>query len=84
MAPQLLTERNRAALRIALTYLYVGFVLFLLMGLRGFVMRLSHAQALSLNPAVYDQFFTLHGAGTIAAILVGAIRSSRPLLSSTR
>jgi cytochrome c oxidase subunit 1 len=81
MASRLVTTQNGAALRAALVYLYVGLVLFLLMGLLGLAMRLSHAQALPLNPALYDEFFTLHGAGMIAAILLGAMGGIIAVLS---
>ena len=73
MPPQGPHGKNGAALRAALAYMYVGFILFLLMGLLGFAMRLSHAQVVLLPPAAYDEFFTLHGAGMIAAILLGAM-----------
>ncbi|MGH9206210.1 MAG: cbb3-type cytochrome c oxidase subunit I, partial [Acidimicrobiales bacterium] len=51
----------------------VAFILFLVMTLLGFAMRLAHAEAIPLAPATYDEFFTLHGAGMIAAILLGAM-----------
>jgi cytochrome c oxidase subunit 1 len=73
MGLRVLDARHAAALRVALVYLYVGFVLFLAMGLLGLAMRLSHAQILALSPALYDEFFTLHGAGMIAAILLAAM-----------
>lgn len=73
MEPRAVDAKQAPALRAALVYLYVGFVLFLLMGLLGLAMRLGHAQALALSPALYDEFFTLHGAGMIAAVLLGAM-----------
>ncbi|HKS90467.1 MAG TPA: cbb3-type cytochrome c oxidase subunit I, partial [Tepidiformaceae bacterium] len=47
--------------------------LFLVMGLLGLALRLSHAQLLQLSPVLYDEFFTLHGSGMVAAILLGAM-----------
>jgi len=82
MASQLLTGKNGPSLRVALVHLYAGFVLFLLMGLLGLAMRLSHAQMLPLSPALYDEFFTLHGSGMIAAILLGAMGGIIAVLSS--
>jgi cytochrome c oxidase subunit 1 len=67
------SARDAAVQRVALVYLYIAFVLILAMGLFGLAMRLSHAGALPLNPALYDEFFTLHGAGMIAATLLGAM-----------
>ncbi len=73
MASTVATAREATVQRVAFVYLYVGFVLFLVMGLLGIAMRLSHAGALPLNPGLYDEFFTLHGAGMIAATLLGAM-----------
>ncbi len=81
MASTLLNGRNGPALRAALVYLYVGFALFLLLGLLGLTMRLAHAEALPMDPALYDQFFTLHGAGMIAAVLLGAMGGIVAVLS---
>ncbi len=76
-----LNGHNGAALRVALVYLYVGFVLFLVMGLLGLSMRLAHAGAMPLEPTLYDEFFTLHGAGMIGAILLGAMGGIIAVLS---
>jgi heme/copper-type cytochrome/quinol oxidase subunit 1 len=82
MASQLLNGKNGPALRVALVHLYEGFILFLLMGLLGLAMRLNHAQMLPLSPALYDELFTLHGSGMIAAILLGAMGGIIAVLSS--
>lgn len=81
MTPTLLNGKNGPALRAALVYLYVGFILFLAMGLFGFAMRLGHAGAAPLDPARYDEFFTLHGAGMIAAVLLAAMGGIVAVLS---
>jgi cytochrome c oxidase subunit 1 len=81
MSRTLLTERNGPVLRTALLYLAAGFALFLAMGLLGLAMRLDHATLLPLPPALYDEFFTLHGAGMIAAILLGAMGGTVAVLS---
>lgn len=73
MRPQPTKSTGGPALRVALVHLYAGFILFLLMGLLGLAMRLNHAQRLPMSPGIYDEFFTLHGAGMIAAVLLGAM-----------
>ena len=81
MVGTLLNGKNGAALRVALVYLYVGLVLFLVMGLFGLAMQLGHAQFLQVDPAHYDEFFTLHGAGMVAAVLLGAMGGIIAVLS---
>ncbi|MFN3285192.1 MAG: cbb3-type cytochrome c oxidase subunit I [bacterium] len=65
--------RNGPALRVALVYMYTGFVLFLAMGLLGLLMRMLHAEVLRLPPQWYYQLMTLHGAGMVAAALLAAM-----------
>lgn len=81
MRPQPTKSTRGPALRVALVHLYAGFILFLLMGLLGLAMRLNHAQLLPMSPGLYDEFFTLHGAGMIAAILLGAMGGIIAVLS---
>lgn len=81
MTSTLWTGRNGASLRVALASLVTGFALFLLMGLLGLTMRLDHASLVPLSPGLYDQLFTLHGAGMIAAVLLGAMGGTVAVIS---
>ena len=67
-----MSEQNGPAVRAALVYLYAAFILFLGLGVLGLAMRLAHAQWIPMDPAIYDEFFTVHGAGMVAAVLLGA------------
>ncbi len=61
-----------AVLRAAIAYLVTGFVIFLLMGLLGLLMRLVHAGFVDLSPDWFYRIMTLHGAGMIGAVLLAS------------
>jgi cytochrome c oxidase subunit 1 len=60
-------------LRASLTYLVTGFVMFLVMGLLGLVMRLAQAGTMNVAPDLFYQLMTLHGSGMISAVLLAAM-----------
>jgi len=59
--------------RAGLAYLTAGFVVFLLMGLLGLVMRLVQAGWVPLAPEWFYRVMTLHGSGMIAGIMLAAM-----------
>ncbi len=72
---------NGGVLRIALVYMLTGFVVFLLMGLLGLLMRLNHAGFLTLSPHWFYRIMTLHGSGMVAASLLAAMGGFVAVLS---
>lgn len=68
-------------LRVALAYMVVGFVLFLLMGLLGLLMRLNQGGILTIPPRVHYWVLTLHGTGMVAASLLAALGGVAAILS---
>ncbi len=73
--------RNGPVLRVSLTYMFTGLVLFLVMGILGLLMRLMHAGLLPLAPYWYYRLMTLHGAGMIGAVLIASMGGIVALLS---
>ena len=67
------TGTNGPVLRAAIVYLVTGFVVFLLMGLLGLLMRLDHAGILVISPDWFYRVMTLHGAGMVGAALLAAV-----------
>lgn len=59
--------------RAALGYLTAGFIVFLLMGLLGLLMRLVQAGWLPLAPEWFYRVMTLHGSGMIAGVMLAAM-----------
>lgn len=59
--------------RVAVVHMVTGFVMFLALGLLGLTMRLDQAGFWVIDPAIFYQILTLHGAGMVAAALVVAI-----------
>jgi len=74
---------NGGALRIALVYMLTGFVVFLLMGLLGLLMRLDHAGLLVLPPDWFYRIMTLHGSGMVAGNLLAAMGGFVAVLSKS-
>ena len=74
---------NGPVLRAALVYLTTGFVAFLLMGLMGLLMRLSHGGLLTLTPQWFYRIMTLHGAGMVAAVMLAAMGGIIAVLSTS-
>lgn len=72
---------NGAALRIALVYMATGLVVFLLMGLLGLLMRLSHAGIVVLPAHWFYRIMTLHGSAMVAASLLAAMGGLVAVLS---
>lgn len=56
-----------------LVYMLVGFAVFLLMGVLGFLMRLQHAGWIDLGPRWFYRIMTLHGAGMVAGVLLASL-----------
>lgn len=72
------SDRDR---RLTLCSLLGTLVLFGLMGVLGFVMRLQHGGVLDLTPPQFYQVMTLHGLGMITAVTTGSVTGSWFLLN---
>lgn len=72
---------NGGVLRVAIVYMLTGFVVFLLMGLLGLLMRLAHAGFLNLAPNWFYRIMTLHGSGMVAASMLAAMGGFAAVLS---
>lgn len=69
------------ALRPAVAYMVTALLLFLLLGLLGLLMRLNQGDVIVLPPLWFYRIMTLHGAGMVAAALVGASGGLSAVLS---
>jgi len=69
-------------LRISLVYMVTAFVVFLLMGVLGLLMRLNHAGLLTLSEWFYP-IMTLHGSGMVAANLLAAMGGFAAILGQS-
>jgi cytochrome c oxidase subunit 1 len=76
-----LTSANGAVVRVGLAYMVTGFLVFLLMGVLGIVMRLRHAGALSVSDDLFYRVMTLHGAGMVVGSLLVAMGGLAAVLS---
>lgn len=56
---------NQGALIVVKAYLITGFLVFLLMMLAGGAMRFVQGELVTLDPALFYQFLTVHGVGVI-------------------
>ena len=82
-ATNTLNGNNGGMLRVSLVYMVVGFVVFLLMGLLGLLMRLNHAGLLILSPDWFYRIMTLHGSGMVAAGLLASMGGFAAVLSKS-
>ena len=82
-ATNTLNGNNGGMLRVSLVYMVVGFVVFLLMGLLGLLMRLNHAGLLMLPPDWFYRIMTLHGSGMVAASLLASMGGFAAVLSKS-
>jgi cytochrome c oxidase subunit 1 len=62
-----------AARRAGLGQLVAGFLVFLLMGLLGLVMRLGHSGWVGVSPDWFYRIMTLHGSGMITGTMLAAM-----------
>ncbi|MEB2333752.1 MAG: cbb3-type cytochrome c oxidase subunit I [Anaerolineaceae bacterium] len=76
-------SENRPILRIALVYMLTGFVIFLIMGILGLIMRLDHAGWWVISPNWFYRIMTLHGAGMVASLLMAALGGIIAILNRT-
>lgn len=60
----------QSARRIMWLYVISGFIVFVLMAVAGFTMRIEQAQWVSYDPGTFYALLTLHGAGMIAAAVL--------------
>lgn len=72
---------NGSVLRVGLVYMATAFVLFLLLGLGGLLMRLNHSGILPLSADWFYRILTLHGSGMVAANLLAAMGGIAAVLS---
>lgn len=66
-------EKSNELTQLALVHMVTGFVMFLGMGLLGYAMRLDQAGFWPLDPSIFYEIMTLHGAGMVSAALLVAI-----------
>lgn len=64
---------QRSIQQAALVYMGVGFLVFLLMGVLGLLMRLQPAGWLDLGPRWFYRIMTLHGAGMVAGVFLASL-----------
>ena len=74
---------SAAVLRVGLVCMGTGFVLFLVLGLLGLLMRLDHSGIFPLSASWFYRIMTLHGSGMIAANLLAAMGCITAVLSRT-
>ena len=74
---------NGGMLKVSLVYMVVGFVVFLLMGLLGLLMRLNHAGIFLLPADWFYRIMTLHGSGMVAASLLFSMGGFAAVLSKS-
>ena len=74
---------NGGMLKVSLVYMVVGFVVFLLMGLLGLLMRLNHAGIFLLPSDWFYRIMTLHGSGMVAASLLFSMGGFAAVLSKS-
>lgn len=73
--------KNIELTRIGLVHMVTGFAMFLAMGLLGFAMRLDQSGFWPLDPTLFYEIMTLHGAGMVTAALIVAIGGLIDVLS---
>ncbi|QLQ06136.1 MAG: cbb3-type cytochrome c oxidase subunit I [Anaerolineae bacterium] len=76
-------QSDRAVLRVSLIYMLTGFVLFLIMGLLGLVMRLDHAGWYVVSRDAFYRIMTVHGAGMVGGMLLAAMGGMSAALART-
>ncbi len=80
-----MTTRNNqgAVLRASLVYMIFGFIMFMLLGVAGFLMRMQQSGILSLGDDWFYRIMTLHGIGMISSALLIAFGGFAAILSRT-